>query len=270
MIDEEQKKRLISAAHHLECIANDEDHCDDRNCTIDTPQCEIMSAQAATRDIMSVLDPPMESLQPDRLTNPRERIFVEEWIKENTRGSGMAGNSRLLEHILSNKKKRGLSGPEPVLDFVTQREAHVATAVIQWLGTNCGQSFLHVVRSRIEKEYKEDREVQQTYHRMDYDMRDLFKVLEDRLLNNIIPMPYQAERFTMGKDLAVYLRNEISNVLRVVMSIYALETGIASAEEAANSAGYHPKQFAKVCALAKQAVHRRVRALRARNLAKPA
>lgn len=270
MIDQEQKKRLIEALHHLECISNDEDHCDDRECTIDTPKCEIMSAQAAVREINFVLDPPMESLHPERLTCPRERIFVEEWIRENTRGEGMANNNRLLEHILSTKKRRGLGGPEPVLDYVTQREAHVATSVIQWLGTNCGQSFLHEVRRKIDQVHQEDRDVQTMYHRSDYEIRDLFKVLEDRLLDNIIPMPYQAERFTMGKDLAVYLRNEISNVLRVVMSLFALETGKASLEEAANSAGYHPKQFAKVHAKAKQAVDRRVRALRARNLAKPA
>lgn len=270
MLDGEQKKRLIEAAHHLECITEDEHYCGNRDCTVDTPKCEVMSARAAAKEIMFVLDPPMETLQPDRLTNPRERIFVEEWIKENTRGEGMAGNARLLEHILSVKKRRGLGGPEPVLNFVTQREAHVATSVIQWLGTNCGQSFLHVVQRRIDQVREEDRQVQQHYHRSDHDIRDFFKILEDKLLDNIIPMPYQAERFTMGKDLAVYLRGEISNVLRLVMALFALETGIASLEEAAGGAGCHPKHFAKMQTLARHAVQRRVKALRARNLAKPA
>lgn len=269
MLEEEQKKRLMDAMHYIGQITNFDDHCDDANCTIDTPQCEIMNAQAAIREIRFVLDPPMDTLQPGRLVGARERIFVEEWAKENQAHHGEC-NSYVLQHILSTEKRQTLGGPVPVLDYVSQRDAHVATSVIQWLGTNCGQSFLHIVNRRIEQEMKEDREVQQMYHRNDWHIRDFFKILEDKLLNSIIPMPYHAEKFSMGKDLAVHLRNEISNALRMVMALFALETGIASLEESAMAAGTHPEAFKKMQALAREAVKRRVRAIRARSLAKPA
>jgi hypothetical protein len=53
----------------------------------------------------------------------------------------------LLELILSDDVN-GTVAP------LTQRDAMVAATVVQWLGTNCGQSFLHEVRREADRKNK--------------------------------------------------------------------------------------------------------------------
>lgn len=73
-----------------------------------------------------------------------ERVFLRHWREENKRKPGLNGGNGLLELLLSEVPNSG--GVD-----ICQRDATVAATVIQWLGTNCGQGFLHGVR----KEYEE-------------------------------------------------------------------------------------------------------------------
>lgn len=65
--------------------------------------------------------------------NFRERLFAEQWEYENE------GTTRtpLLEHILHYR--------------VSDRDITVAATVVQWLGSNVGQSFLREVAQKAAK-----------------------------------------------------------------------------------------------------------------------
>jgi hypothetical protein len=73
-----------------------------------------------------------------------ERIFLKHWRRENKRQAGTNGGYGALELILSEDSNCIAAG-------ITQRDATVAATVIQWLGTNCGRSFLRDV----EREYQD-------------------------------------------------------------------------------------------------------------------
>lgn len=120
------------------------DHlCDDENCTIENPVCSEMHTKAAMRAIRNILDPPMKSLHPTRTAfSDSERVFLEEWQKENDR----TYTTPLLNMLLRPEKDK--DGP-PVR--ITQRDAEVATTIIQWLGTNCGGCFVDVCLKRIKE-----------------------------------------------------------------------------------------------------------------------
>lgn len=87
-----------------------------------------------------------------------ERVFAQEWEIENERMTAVNFGLTALELILN-------SGPGPTqqalghnyraeIDLPTQRDATVAASIIQWLGTNCGKSFLDRVERRIKQENK--------------------------------------------------------------------------------------------------------------------
>jgi hypothetical protein len=94
-----------------------------------------------------------EGINKDRLVFAGERAFVQEWKKINQRVRWLNGGYGSLELILnkepSSNTARGII-PKQVSP-VTQRDADVATAVIQWLGTSCGDAFLRDCHKRIEK-----------------------------------------------------------------------------------------------------------------------
>lgn len=75
-----------------------------------------------------------------RKWSTREAAFLKKWRAENNR----IGNQRgVLESILSER-------PNDFPANLSQRDAMVAATVITWLGTNCGQCFLHEVAKDIE------------------------------------------------------------------------------------------------------------------------
>lgn len=76
-----------------------------------------------------------------------ERIFLRHWRDENKRKAGINGGCGLLELLLSENSNAHAAD-------LTQRDATVAACVVQWLGTNCGQSFL----IECEREIKTDRD----------------------------------------------------------------------------------------------------------------
>jgi len=92
-----------------------------------------------------------------------EKIFQEEWNKENTSdqnlgfGFGMLQdlflvNNKIAEqfdgkdqdNITANDRKFGgrLDGTSQIVYKISEREHRIAATVIQWLGTNIGTAFL--------------------------------------------------------------------------------------------------------------------------------
>lgn len=67
----------------------------------------------------------------------RERVFARRWVKENHPPCWLNGGIGILQGILD--PDCGSSSPVPE---ITQAEAAAAATVIQWLGSNCGWSFL--------------------------------------------------------------------------------------------------------------------------------
>lgn len=75
--------------------------------------------------------------------NIRERVFAEEWMKNN-RHSRVSGGTDLLQSLFSRAPmnvRNFLSWRRPRL-YLIARDRFVAATVIQWLGTNVGFSFL--------------------------------------------------------------------------------------------------------------------------------
>lgn len=73
-------------------------------------------------------------------SNPVERIFAEEWDKQNA--PVLCGRSTLA-YLVDDGKRR---------EDVTKAEVKLAATMIQWLGSPVGQDFLRVVNERIAKE----------------------------------------------------------------------------------------------------------------------
>lgn len=134
-MDNDTLNRLIAIENLLTYPAQFDHYCDEDGCTLDNPKCSERHTQAALVKLQQMLEPKHESLQPRRLANDAERIFADQWQKENDRRPGTNHGYTLLEWIVTP------SGDE-FPERVSQRDAHVAASVIQWLGTGCGYGFL--------------------------------------------------------------------------------------------------------------------------------
>lgn len=75
-----------------------------------------------------------------------ERIYLRRWQELNVRHPAVNSGFTYLEHILTPRGRT----PGPV----SRRDAMVAAAVIQWLGTNCGCGFLMECEREIEAHHK--------------------------------------------------------------------------------------------------------------------
>ena len=84
-----------------------------------------------------------------------ERIYLEEWQKENEREPAVNHGRGALECILTEQVAGfPLGGGGFILRGVSQRDAEVAASVVQWLATNCGGAFLARCEKRIKEETK--------------------------------------------------------------------------------------------------------------------
>jgi hypothetical protein len=115
--------------------------------------CDACRARKARDQIEGVLDPEYQGLHPSRLTGLAEFIYVALWRKENKRLSYLNNGFGLLELILKPEGAKRVP-------HVSQRDADVATTVIQWLGTNCGRCFIDTA----EKEIKRRDAIRQDFH----------------------------------------------------------------------------------------------------------
>lgn len=91
---------------------------------------------------------PMDPKHPDRgflyervHFDPLEAAFASDWEKYNQPRPGLNYGMSALQGILSDRNGNGLE--------VTRRDRFVAASVIQWLGTNCGYSFLQTALAKV-------------------------------------------------------------------------------------------------------------------------
>ena len=156
-MNKEDRQLLEEAMGLLEYPAGMDHWCDDDECAIDNPRCSDMHMRAALEKLETLADPKMKTIHPSRLTNLAERIFFEEWCKENVRQSHLNHGFTTLEHILdpSIESHRNSDSRRPLPPRPSQRDADVATTLIQWLGTNCGRGFIERCERRIERESAE-------------------------------------------------------------------------------------------------------------------
>lgn len=145
----EDLQRLEQAYNALVDLADDDFH---HKCPPDD-HCAICAARTALTAIGQILDAKIEGMHPQRMCNLAERIYVELFRKECSRHGGINSGFGLLEHILCPEGK-------PMPPAISQRDATVATTVVQWLGTNCGMAFVHEAERRI----KEERAVREQHH----------------------------------------------------------------------------------------------------------
>jgi hypothetical protein len=90
--------------------------------------------------------------------NYRERAFAEIWAKHNIAQSGINYGNGILQDLFIKDDGWGIMGRE-CFKSITPGQAKIVATVIQWLGSNCGQSFLWEVEARI-KQLKEKEESQ--------------------------------------------------------------------------------------------------------------
>ena len=93
-------------------------------------------------------NPPHNSLQQARLNRMPERVYAEEWKKDNERKPWLNSGFTSLELILCPSGKYWCPPP------VSERDAEVAASVIQWLGTNCGFHFMLRCEAKIKENQK--------------------------------------------------------------------------------------------------------------------
>lgn len=112
-------------------------------------KCETCIAREASAKIERLAYPVVRSVvSEDRLNGP-ERVFYERWIHENRRVIGLNGGCGALELIMSDD-------PNNHRAQISQRDMDVATAVVQWLGTNCGRSFIWECEAEIKRRNETD------------------------------------------------------------------------------------------------------------------
>lgn len=83
----------------------------------------------------------------DRINhNPIEKAFADLWESENAPGRNVNYGHGILQDLfmkntpMSRKISPRLAEPAIV---ITDEHRYIVATVIQWLGSNCGQSFLH-------------------------------------------------------------------------------------------------------------------------------
>jgi hypothetical protein len=265
MLDGDQRALLESAFDDLCSEATSDHYCGEGGCTIDTPFCSVMCARAARRKIEAVLDPVVRSTRPDRLAHGHaERVFFDKWTKDNARDSAVNGGFTLLEWILCPADQK-------VPDRPTQRDADVATAVIQWLGTNCGLCFVQECERRIREERAE-------YAEFDFDLclnatpvgRDFFTQVLDKVLNDMIPRPAD---FTSSPDYnrkivwqhtpmsLSHFRAQLRGLMTMLFTVYCVESGEASLNDVVDNE-YQRKRIKRLQSLCRRAAENRVELLR--------
>lgn len=77
--------------------------------------------------------------------NVREKGFADEWEKENSKQRGVNFGYGILQDLFCERD--GIRGVTTKF-WITYKERYIVATVIQWLGSNCGMSFLHEALKR--------------------------------------------------------------------------------------------------------------------------
>ncbi len=85
-----------------------------------------------------------EGYFPDRLEhNEREKAFHDQWKKENATGAGINHGHGILQDLFFKIEGNRIMSKTILLEEINKRDRKIVATVIQWLGSNCGISFLH-------------------------------------------------------------------------------------------------------------------------------
>ncbi|MCK5018717.1 MAG: hypothetical protein KAS32_16770 [Candidatus Peribacteraceae bacterium] len=105
-----------------------------------------------------LVEPEDISLCPSRLDyNIAERLYLEEWLKQNDPLQMTNYGIPLLNRLLTPENKNEQTVFQEATINPTKRDKEVAAAIIQWLGTNVGQSFMLEAEGRIQEHRKKER-----------------------------------------------------------------------------------------------------------------
>lgn len=220
-MDSTDNKHALDALNLLHSLADSDCyHEGDSPCTPENPQCDTCHARAAYDILQQMLTPCPPPLHASRLTNAAERIYWQQWLKLNERQRGLNGGFTTLEHILDpnvEKKARSISY-RPAPPPVSTRDAEVAGAIFQWLGTSCGHSFVRECERLIDKE-KAERSAWDggiLGPGPDEPPGDVATMLADQLANEFIPADKQGIQAYFKRRLLrafAYLTNRSAKVL---------------------------------------------------------
>lgn len=74
--------------------------------------------------------------------NPLEKALADHWESENERRSHINFGQGVLQDLFGRPHDKFGHRLPSFIHIITAKERWVVATVIQWLGTNCGQSFL--------------------------------------------------------------------------------------------------------------------------------
>lgn len=72
--------------------------------------------------------------------DPREKAFYEQWMKENEPIRAINSGHGILQDLFIEKD--GVHQNGRFVEVIGERDSVIVATVIQWLGSNCGMSFL--------------------------------------------------------------------------------------------------------------------------------
>lgn len=128
-----------------------------------THQCYSCQLKERAEAVGVCLEVEHKTIHPERTGSLSERIYLELWQKQQERSPGLNHGYGTLELVLTPYRqdtKQGFLGSRPYgyVPPVSQRDAQVAATLMQWLGTNCGGSFVREAERRIDEARKTRRE----------------------------------------------------------------------------------------------------------------
>ncbi len=77
-----------------------------------------------------------------KANNPREVAFAEQWQKENKVYTDL-DLPILQELFIKGNRHESIFAKVEIIEKIDQRDARIVATVMQWLGSNCGMSYLH-------------------------------------------------------------------------------------------------------------------------------
>lgn len=109
--------------------------------------CATCAAQQAIERILRVVEPPIETLHPERTrgASMAERIYLDTWRQENQRQPWRNHGNTTIEAILNPDLQK-------MPPRVSPRDGKLIATFVQWLGTNCGRAFIEKCERRIEED----------------------------------------------------------------------------------------------------------------------
>ena len=79
--------------------------------------------------------------------NPIEKAFYEQWLKENEPTQGINFGQGILQDLFIEIGEHMFE--RKWVTEINNRDRWIVATVIQWLGTNCGMSFLHEALKKV-------------------------------------------------------------------------------------------------------------------------